>query len=376
MTTFPPTSAVLKSIALASVLLSPALLLSACGGTSSSSSTGNTELNVAATEVIDNTIIPAATRFQQQVEDLVSESQSFCSASNTTTDNLATLQQQWIEANLAWYELLPYRFGPMINSEVLPTYIFIDNYRQRGNDAHDTIRGKIDALITANSDAAYNAELSTLGANSQGLLALEIALFEEAASQSQLAPDIAAEFLNSPRKCQLLNDFASKLLTRANDVQQGWTNDYRETGISYRDLIVNNQLEDVLDDEAGELAIKKITISVQEFYDYLGKRDVATNAAQLSDSIWQALEKSLANTEELLAGTTATNLSLNAIMANNRFEQTVLDITDNIQTLRSAFEEENIVDMKAAAAILDGNFKREIPEALNINLGLNFSDGD
>ena len=63
-------------------------------------------------------------------------------------------------------------------------------------------------------------------------------------------------------------------------------------------------------------------------------------------------------------------------MANNRFEQTVLDIEANIQTLRTAFEEKNVVDMKAAAAILDGNFKREIPEALNINLGLNFSDGD
>ncbi len=376
MTKFLPTSAVLKSIALASVLLSPTLLLSACGGTSSSTSTGSTELNIAATEVIDNTIIPAATRFQQQVENLVSESQSFCTTGNTTEVNLAALQQQWIDTNLAWYELLPYRFGPMINSEVLPTYIFIDNYRQRGNDAHDTVRGKIDALIATATDAAYNAELSTVGANSQGLLALEIALFEDAANESPVASDITTEFVNSPRKCQLLNDFSNMLLNRANDVQQGWASNYRETGKSYRDLIVNNQLEDVLDDEAGESAIKKITISVQEFYDYLGKRDVATNAAQLSDSIWQALDKSLANTEELLAGTTATNLSLNAIMANNRFEQTVLDITDNIQTLRSAFEEENIVDMKAAAAILDGNFKREIPEALNINLGLNFSDGD
>jgi hypothetical protein len=63
-------------------------------------------------------------------------------------------------------------------------------------------------------------------------------------------------------------------------------------------------------------------------------------------------------------------------MANNRFEQTVANVKDNIQTLRSALEDENTMDMKAAAAILDGNFKRDIPEAFNIYLGLNFSDGD
>ena len=365
----------IPSASLATVVLT-SVLLSACGATSSSLSSSDTELNIAATEVIDNTIIPAANRFQQQVEILVTDSQSFCTAGNITTDNLAALQQQWIDTNLAWYALLPYRFGPMINSEVLPTYIFIDNYRQRGNDAHNTIRGKIDALIAASSDAAYNAELSTLGANSQGLLALEVALFEDAANESQVASDITTEFLNSPRKCQLLADFGTKLLSRAEDVHQGWTTNYRDTGKSYRDLIVNNQLEVALDDEAGEFAVKKITISMQEFYDYLGKRNVTTNAAQLSDSIWLALDNSLKTTEELLAGTESTSISFDAIMANNRFEQTVLDIKANIQTLRTALEEKNTIDTQAAAAILDGNFKREIPEALDINLGLNFSDGD
>lgn len=359
-----------------SLLLTTALLLSACGGTSSSLNSSNTELNIAATEVIDNTIIPAATLFQSQTKTLVSESQSFCTTGNTTEENLAKLQQQWIDTNFSWYGLLPYRFGPMINSEVLPTYIFIDNLRQRGNDAHDTIRGKIDSLIASADDTAYSLAVSQLGANSVGLLALEISLFEDAANQSTTASDIVAEFQSNPRKCQLLIDFGSQLLIRANDVQQGWTTNYRETGKSYRELVVNNQLEAVLDDDAGESAIEKITLSAQEFYDYLGKREVATNAAQLSSSIWLALDKSLASTEELLAGTSTTTISLNSIMANNRFEQTILDIKANIQTLRTAIDEENTIDMKAAAAILDGNFKREIPEALNISLGLNFSDGD
>mgnify|MGYP002700211190 FL=1 len=53
------------------------LLLTACGGTNSSSAklkSANSELNLAATEAIDYTIIPAANNFQQQVQALVSMS--------------------------------------------------------------------------------------------------------------------------------------------------------------------------------------------------------------------------------------------------------------------------------------------------------------
>jgi len=362
-------------VSFTTVLLS-SLLLTACGGTSSSLNSSNTELNISATEIVDNTIIPAANRFQLQVKTLVTQSQHFCSTGNSTEENLEKLQQQWTETNFSWYELLPYRFGPMVNSEVLPTYLFIDNYRQRGHDESSTVRNNIDKLIASANDNAYALTLSQLGASSVGLLALEISLFEDAANQSIATTDIASEFQNTPKKCQLLMDFGQKLLARAKDIQQGWTINYRETGKSYRDLLINNQLEETLDDEAGESAIKKITISMQEFYDYLGKRDITTSAAQLSNSIWQALDKSLMSTEELLAGTDETTLSLNSIMANNRFEQTVLSVKDNIQTLRTAFDEKNTTDMKAAAAALDGNFKREISEALDINLGLNFSDGD
>jgi predicted lipoprotein len=375
MTKFRISPASFKKVPVVTTILT-SLLLAACGGTGSSLSTHNTELNIAATEAIDHTIIPAAYRFQQQVEALVNQSNLFCTTGQITTDNLALLQEQWTKTNFAWFQLLPYRFGPMINSEVLPTYIFIDYHRQRGNNDSDTIRSNIDTLIASSSDASYASTLSQIGANSLGLLALEVTIFEEAANQSTAPSDIVLEYQNTPRKCQLLKDFGQKLLVRADTIHQGWASNYRNTGKGYRELLVNNQLEEVLDDEAGESAIIKILLSVQEFYDYLGKRNVTTNVAQLSSSVWLALDNALQNTEELLVGVESTTLSFDAVMANNRFEQTVTNVKDNIQTLRLALEEKNTIDMKAAAAILDGNFKRDIPEALNINLGLNFSDGD
>ncbi len=358
-----------------SLLTCITFLLTACGGSSSSLTTYNSELNSAASEAIDQSIIPAASRFQSQVNELVTTSEMFCQSENTTEENLTALQNQWKTSNQAWFQLLPYRFGPLVNSELFPTYTYIDSYRLRGTNYTSTVRNKIDSLL-ADNEEINEATFSALSFQFVGLLALEISIFEDAASQSATPADIVSEYLANPRKCQLLTGFSKELLRRADIILVGWNTDYRNTGKSYRDLLVNNQLEVLLDDETGEAAIEKITVSVQEFYDYLGLRDLTLDVSQLSGDIWQTLESSLTNTEELLAGTEATNISFNRIMKNNRFEQTVTLLQDNMQTLQIALDEKNTIDMKAAAKILDGNFKREIPEALDISLGLNFSDGD
>ena len=350
-------------------------LLTACGGSSSSLTTYNSELNIATAEVIDKSIIPAASRFQSQVMQLVNVSEWFCGVENTTAENLTVLQEQWKASNQAWFQLLPYRFGPLVNSELFPTYTYIDSYRLRGTNYTSTVRNKIDSLLADNNEID-EATFSNLSFQFVGLLALEISVFEDAANQSATPADIVSEYLANPRKCQLLSGFSKELLRRADIILAGWNTDYRNTGKSYRDLLVNNQLEAVLNDETGESAIEKITVSVQEFYDYVGLRDLTLDTAQLSGDIWQAIGASLAGTEELISGVETTNISFNRIMKNNRFEQTIVLLENNMQALQTALDEKNTIDMKAAAKVLDGNFKREIPDALDINLGLNFSDGD
>ena len=57
-------------------------------------------------------------------------------------------------------------------------------------------------------------------------------------------------------------------------------------------------------------------------------------------------------------------------------ESTVNLLKGNIQIVKTKIAEKNQVDYEAATSLLDGNFKREIPLALNISLGINFSDGD
>jgi predicted lipoprotein len=364
-----------SSTSLTTVVLT-SLLLSACGGSSSSLDSGNTELNIAATEVIDNTIIPAAYSFQQQTETLIDISNSFCTDISSMTElNLIAVQDQWQATNAAWFELLPFRFGPMVNSELLPTYTFIDSYRLRGTNYTETVRTRIDTLL-ASADTIDTENFSGATFQYVGLLPLEVTIFEDAASQSSDAADIVAEFIAQPRKCEILTGYATELTRRADIIQQGWTSDYRDTGTSYRVLLIDGLLETVLADETDDSAIEEIIVSVQEFYDYIANRNVTSDVGQLSESIWQVLDNSLSITEELLQGTDSTTISFNSIMNNNRFEQTVADVQENIETMRTALEEENNTDLLSTAATLDGNFKEAIPDALDIELGLNFSDGD
>lgn len=360
-------------------LSAAAILLSACGASDSKLKTFTSEAEIsksvannAITEVIDQTIIPAANNFKLQAQTLASKNDVFCASGGITTANLTAAQNQWQATNVAWFELLPFLFGPMQNGILRPTYSFIDSYRVRGQDKTSDVRVKIKELLTATIE---DNTFSSLNFQHTGLLALEVALFEDIATQSKDVITLINEYTSS-QKCKILTGYSTELLRQATIIQQGWSADYRETGTSYRELLINNQLESVLSDETGDSAIKKVARSVQEYYDYLGKRAVTSSVAAISDSIWQTLEGSLQSTEKLLKGQAATKLSLNKIMENNKSAQTVVNVQDNINTMRSAVQEKNATDMIAAAKTIDGNFKRDIPDALNISLGLNFSDGD
>lgn len=379
MTTSLTSSVLSKTISFVAVSAA-ALLLTACNTSDSSLQTWTSEAdisnaiaNAAITEAIDISIIPAVNKFQQQTTSLVEKSETFCS--NLSEENLTTVQAQWINTNAAWFELLPYRFGPMLNSQIFPIYTFIDSHRLRGDNYSVSVRNKIDSLL-ASADSLEASTFADLEFQFVGLLALEISLFEDAAQQSPDKAIILAEYQSNPRKCALLNGYANQLLQRSNSIQQGWLTNYRNTNKSYRELLINGQLEAILADEAGDSAIKKVTVSVQEFYDYIGKRNVTTNVAQLSGSVWPALASSLQGTIELLQGTAATQKSLNDIMVDNRFDQTIINVQSSIDWMTTAIADQNNTDVQAAAKAIDGNFKRDIPEALNINLGLNFSDGD
>ena len=352
------------------------LMLSACGS-SSSSITSNTsaELEVAIEQVIDNTIMPASAAFKAQIQVLDDSAEFFCSDGNINEANLLTVQANWVQANDTWFQLLPFNFGPMITSIVIPNYYYIDSFRVNGVDSTAIVRTEINNLLS--SVTGINDDLfTTKESNKVGLLALEVALFENAGSGSTASSDVATEFVDAPRKCQILTGYTAELLRRANIIDDGWTADYRSTGSSYRELLLSGELENV-SGEDGSAATTKIVLAVQNYYDYLANRSVSSSVAQLSNSIWDSLDLSIDITQELLEGKADTNVSLFNIMNNT--DGNTLDVESikaNFITIHAAIDEANSTDLQAAAKALDNNFKVDVTTGLDIDAGLSFSDGD
>jgi predicted lipoprotein len=363
-------------------VISSALLVG-CGSESSTSTKAlGSEADVAALQVADNTIIPAVNNFQSQAQSLDNSAELFCSAGNTDTVNLTTLQQQWKETTKAWYQVLPFKFGPVVGgldiNFVEPIYAYIDYFRfNKGSDNTTSVRNKIKEWVDGPTPTAVtDAFMLEKSASLVGLLPLEVAIFETSDTQSVVAADVLSEFNTKARKCQVVTALSNQLLVRANEIKEGWLVDYAQVGKSFRDMLANNELEDAGVNDTGDSAISKVTVSVQDYFDYLKNRDVTESTGQISASIWQSVAASLLSVDEVLAGTDETTLSLDAIMKNNSFANTVIYLKDNITTLRTAITNENPTDFKAAAGILDGNFKRDVPDAMGVSLGLNFSDGD
>jgi predicted lipoprotein len=362
-------------------LLVVALSLTACySDTNSRISGGFTELDRAVEQVIDHTIIPTMDNMQVNTKALNSLATQFCGSKSTA--NLSLLQDQWKATNQAWYKLLPFTLGPLEVTDALSesAISYIDSHRDRGNDYKTSIRTDITAMLALTAEDLNATYFSSKNFTITGLLALELLAFERSDDQDQDNNTILAEYVAQDLKCNILQGQSTELLRRIELAQSGWKTNYRDSGKSYRDLLINKELESSFtaigdSDGTGTPAFTRIIVSMQAYYDYLGKRNVITNSASVSGTIWPALSQSAIITSEVLSGTDATTLSLYELMSNG-YEPDVVIVKENIITFESSITNEITANMVAAAKVLDGNLKREIPEALNIALGLNFNDGD
>lgn len=328
----------------------------------------NDNLAFALKQVVDNSVLPAVVAFEDASAGLQNQSEIFCGAMNE--NNLTLLQQQWRNTYSAWFRLASYNFGPLNDDLVFPKYTFIDSYRLRGTNYTETVRNEISSNL-ASDETLDRGFFSAQSFQKVGLLALELTLFETASSEhSTVLANIVSEFQNQSRKCEILLGLSSYLKAQAEYVEQGWTTQFKNSNSDYRALFLADQLED------GTAAITKLITSVQEYLDYLKKRNVATSAAQVSGYGWQALADAVSEVSELLEGTSATSISFFQIMEAGGLQNAVESIRANIAEARNSIEAQEPELLSIALGQLDGHFKREIPDGLNVDLGINFSDGD
>lgn len=349
-----------------------ATLLSSCGSESSTRTTEYSGLNQALSQVITLVVEPAATNFLNQARQLDSLSDAFCST--TTEANLLAVQNQWRATAKSWYELLPYNFGPMINDEVLPEYIFIDSLRLRGTNYTQTVRNDIDSMLAASS-ALTDTMFTNKNFQFVGLLATELAVFERASDHNTEIGNILSDFTTQSRKCQILQGYTGQLVTRAENISNGWSSNYQNTGSSYRNLLLSGDLNQIAGEDSSSTSAKLIT-STNEYMDYVHKRTIINDVAVVSGYTWNLMLAGLESFERMVEGSAAgtTESFANILEKNAANDLTV--IRNNITTTKTAIGEQNATNFYAATLALDGNIKRELKDGLGIDVGLNFSDGD
>lgn len=345
-------------------------LLAGCGGERKNDPVVATSetLTLALQQAVDNAVIPAVDGFREQANLFGDAADDFCTVTDENT--LSALQARWHTLSEQWYRLAHYNFGPLNDDLVFPRYVFIDSLRLRGTDYTESVRSEITADMAGNhvlSDAYFNGKTF----QNVGLLALEAAVFETASGEhSKTSVHIITEYKNNPRKCEMLDGLARHLIKQATYVQNGWKSVYINSSQPYRTLFLNNQLGD------GSAPQTQLVVAVQEFLDYLKARSVATTAAQLSGHSWENLAAAIDEISSLLEGTEKTSVSFFSLMASAGYQNSVDNVRANIAEARQSIQDQNAALLEIALGKLDGNFKREIPNGLDVELGINFTDGD
>ena len=204
-----------------------------------------------------------------------------------------------------------------------------------------------------------------------GLLPLELLVFETASSEhSQVLANVVAEYEIFPRKCDALTGLAALLTSHAEYLRDGWSEAFKNSDQPYRDLFLAGETED------GSEPITLLITSVQGFLDYLQARTVVTNVAQVSDYSWQAVAATIDEIETLLSGADATTVSIFDIMESTGNQGAIETVEATIASVRESISNRDEILLEVRLGELDGHFKREIPDSLDVELGINFSDGD
>lgn len=353
----------------ASLILLSLLSVTGCGGTRENDPIAVTEdaIDNTLAQAVDERIILASSEFLLAADQLASDIDVLCD--DPTDASLAAAQSQWRTTYNAWYALLPYNFGPLTDDLVFPPYTFIDSLRLRGTEYSDTVRSAINNWVegeqTLNDDFFAGQSFQNVG-----LLAVEIGLFE-ALDGTEAAPQ---ELLDAPRKCGVLKGLSGRLQASADHVYDGWANDYAGTGTPFRSLFLNAELDD------GSEPLTKLLTTVQENLDYVTNRNVIVIATPAAEQNWAAALSLVTAIEALLEAPTdaidTTVFSFFELMEDAGYDDDVATVRGNIAMGFDAISDQDISAFNAAIAALDGNFKREIPDGLEVSLGITFSDGD
>lgn len=327
-------------------------------------------LEVVIQDAVENTIVPDIITFQAAAESMQADVEGFCEAIGP--DTLDDVQASWKALSEAWNAVAGYNVGPLDDDVVTPKIIFIESMRLRGTDYTETVRFAATEAISSTEpldDDFFNR--STF--NKVGLLALEVLIFEDTREAHSNDPaDIVSDYEAQPRKCEYLRGVMGLLTRHATEVRDGWTVAFGDTGEAFKDTMLEPELAD------GSEPIAALLIALQEHLDYLQVRKLeGTLDAQLSGHFYPNVRAGLEAFERLLVQPMPEeSVGILDFMQEHDYQAEADLVTTNLEMAKAAITQEDREALTAAIGLLDGNLKREIPDGLDVNLGITFSDGD
>ena len=319
-------------------------------------------------DMVETTIVPDMAAFDAETQQLRTDIDSFCAAPNQA--GLEDVQDQWRTLSEAWQAVVPYNFGPLDDDVIVPTMIFIESMRQRGTDYTQTVRDGILRGLEG-SDPLDLAYFDRQTFDEVGMLALEVLIFEDSREGNSTAiGDVVADFEAAPRKCEFLQGVAELLGRDAARVHSGWAESFDE-GAPFRETMTEPTLPD------GTEPVAALLIALQQHLDYVKVRKLeGILDAQLSGHFYANVLSTLEAMEELLGQPSEDSFGLLERMEATDNTAEVETVRANFATAKEAALAEDREALTAAIGLLDGNLKRDIPDALGVELGLTFSDGD
>ena len=303
---------------------------------------------------LDSVIIVNVAQWQNRSMAFSNQTEAFCSA--PSENELIALQHAFKQMAQAWNQTVMYDFGPLRDNLFFPKIHFIESMRQRGKDYSASIQTHINQRLSDKTPLNSNY-FDQLKFTLVGMTAIEQLVFTD------------IKVFKNHRQCELLIGMADLNLRNANYVVSGWKN-VNEDVSNYRDIFLQNRFPD------GEKSLTKLIFSLQDYLRYVRQRKIN---GKLDYSLSKMSYENMATGLRAVANTLNANRSgygLTDYMIKAGNEQVVIEFENKINKTLKAINQQDIKALNTHYLELIKMFEKEIPQALGVNLGMNFVDGD
>lgn len=309
---------------------------------------------------LDRVVISNAKNWRLSANLFYKTTQSFCDKGKTGIKNadLSSVKVRYQDLARQWHQNIMFDFGPMRDNLFFPKVHFVDSMRQRGKDYSATIQSHFKQRL-ADNKALDHQYFSKLKFTLVGMPALE-----------QLIYTNSAQSFNNARQCQLLTGLAKLNADNSDYVVNGWLKPAQQTGLNFREIYQTNKFAD------GEPALTKLIFALQDYLRYVrqrkinGKLDYALSGLEY-ENMAIGLKTVMTTLSAKNSGYGLTDYMIKANKA-----EVVNAFTNKANQALDAIEKRDLTAIAASYSDLIKMLEKDIPQALGVNLGMNFVDGD